>query len=99
MASRIIISWRDIPAQVLVREGRRTEKRELSERFIQAIDRAAWARARFDGLGPTAYTWSGQVMEPADGLGYAGRNPLDSENVYIITGDSGHGLTHGTLGP
>ena len=41
MASRIIISWRDIPAQVLVREGRRTEKRELSERFIQAIDRAA----------------------------------------------------------
>ena len=41
MASRIIISWRDIPAQVLVREGRRAEKRELSERFIQAIDRAA----------------------------------------------------------
>lgn len=41
MASRVIISWRDIPAQVLVREGRTAQKRELSERFIQAIDRAA----------------------------------------------------------
>lgn len=41
MASRIIIFWRDIPTQVLVREGRRAEKRELPERFIQAVDRAA----------------------------------------------------------
>ena len=41
MASRITIFWRGIPAQVLVREGRLAEKRELSERFIQAIDRAA----------------------------------------------------------
>ena len=38
-------------------------------------------------------------MEPVDGLAYAGRNPLDDDNVYIITGDSGHGMTHGTLGP
>jgi Rieske Fe-S protein len=38
-------------------------------------------------------------MEPVDGLGYAGRNPLDDENVYVVTGDSGHGMTHGTLGP
>ncbi|UOQ78429.1 Rieske 2Fe-2S domain-containing protein [Hymenobacter sp. 5516J-16] len=45
------------------------------------------------------YRWSGQVMEPVDGLAYAGRNPLDEDNVYIITGDSGHGMTHGTLGP
>ena len=41
MASLIIVSWRDIPSQVIVRSGRRTAKRELSERFIRAIDAAA----------------------------------------------------------
>ncbi len=41
MATRTVIYWRDIPAQVNVREGRVNEKRELSERFIQAVDRAA----------------------------------------------------------
>ncbi len=44
------------------------------------------------------YAWSGQVQEPSDSLGYAGHNPLDKDNVYIITGDSGHGMTHSTLG-
>ena len=41
MAQRIIVYWRDIPAQVIVRQGRTAEKRELPERFIQAIDRCA----------------------------------------------------------
>jgi hypothetical protein len=41
MAQRFIVYWRDIPAQVIVRRGRESEKRELPERFIQAIDRAA----------------------------------------------------------
>lgn len=41
MASLIIISWRDIPAQVLVKCGRETAKVQLSQRFHEAIDRAA----------------------------------------------------------
>jgi len=57
-----------------------------------------WTRAHFPMLISFEYKWSGQVMEPNDGLAYAGRNPLDNDNVYIITGDSGHGMTHGTLG-
>ncbi|WP_324674962.1 FAD-dependent oxidoreductase [Hymenobacter sp. GOD-10R] len=57
-----------------------------------------WAREHFPMIESIDYRWSGQVMEPSDSLGYAGRNPLDDENVYIITGDSGHGMTHGTLG-
>ncbi len=57
-----------------------------------------WARTRFAHVGARVYAWSGQVLEPNDGLGYAGRNPLDADNVFVITGDSGHGLTHGTLG-
>ncbi len=41
MASLIIISWRDIPAQVLVKRGRETAKVPLSARFQEAVDRAA----------------------------------------------------------
>jgi Virulence factor len=41
MAERIVLYWRDIPAQVIVRLKRVSEKRELPERFIQAIDRCA----------------------------------------------------------
>jgi hypothetical protein len=41
MAGLSIIYWRDIPSQVIVKEGRKAAKRELSERFIRAIDAAA----------------------------------------------------------
>lgn len=41
MADRIVVFWRDIPAQVLVKAGRKSARRELPERFIQAIDRCA----------------------------------------------------------
>jgi hypothetical protein len=41
MAELIIVSWRDIPAQVIVKAGRRTARRQLPERFQEAIDRAA----------------------------------------------------------
>lgn len=57
----------------------------------------AWARVRFRDLGPVERRWSGQVVETPDGLGHIGKNPHD-KNVYVITGDSGMGLTHGTLG-
>jgi glycine/D-amino acid oxidase-like deaminating enzyme len=58
----------------------------------------AWVRARYPMAGAVRYRWSGEVMEPADGVAYAGRNPMDDRNVYIITGDSGNGMTHCTAG-
>ncbi len=65
----------------------------------QAFDRLeAWTRERFPYLTGIEFRWSGQVLEPNDSLGFIGRNPLDSDNVFIITGDSGHGMTHGTIG-
>ncbi len=36
-------------------------------------------------------------MEPVDGLAFIGRNPMDKKNVFIATGDSGNGMTHGTI--
>ncbi|HET7755973.1 MAG TPA: virulence factor [Steroidobacteraceae bacterium] len=41
MPSLTIISWRDIPAQVIVKRGRETAKVQLSARFQEAVDRAA----------------------------------------------------------
>jgi glycine/D-amino acid oxidase-like deaminating enzyme/nitrite reductase/ring-hydroxylating ferredoxin subunit len=57
----------------------------------------AWARERFPMMNAVEFRWSGQVMETIDGLAFIGRNPLDEPNVFIVTGDSGMGMTHGTI--
>jgi glycine/D-amino acid oxidase-like deaminating enzyme/nitrite reductase/ring-hydroxylating ferredoxin subunit len=56
-----------------------------------------WARQRFPSMGPVEYAWAGQVMQSLDGLAFIGRNPHDKDNVYVVTGDSGTGITHGTI--
>jgi glycine/D-amino acid oxidase-like deaminating enzyme/nitrite reductase/ring-hydroxylating ferredoxin subunit len=67
---------------------------DFEQRFQRLED---WARARWPKAGEVVFHWSGQVMEPVDALGYIGRNPSDKDNVYIVTGDSGNGMTHGTI--
>jgi glycine/D-amino acid oxidase-like deaminating enzyme/nitrite reductase/ring-hydroxylating ferredoxin subunit len=67
---------------------------DTQERFARL---EAWTRKRFPMVTDTAYRWSGQIMEPVDGLAFIGHNPMDAANVYIATGDSGNGLTHGTI--
>jgi glycine/D-amino acid oxidase-like deaminating enzyme/nitrite reductase/ring-hydroxylating ferredoxin subunit len=54
-----------------------------------------WARQRFP-IGDVRWRWSGQVMESNDFLGFAGRNPGET-NVFVASGDSGMGMTHGTI--
>ncbi|QDA60795.1 FAD-dependent oxidoreductase [Hymenobacter jejuensis] len=78
-------------------EDHKTGQEDNPEERLRCLEE--WARAHFKAIKSIEYRWSGQVMEPVDGLAYAGRNPLDDDNVYIVTGDSGHGMTHGTLGP
>ncbi len=56
-----------------------------------------WARQRFPQIATVQYRWSGQVMQSIDGLAFIGRNPMDEPNVFIATGDSGSGMTHGTI--
>jgi len=67
---------------------------DADERFA-ALEK--WARDRFPRAGAVTERWSGQVLEPIDGIAFIGRNPLDEKNVYIVTGDSGQGMTHGTI--
>ena len=57
----------------------------------------AWARDRFPMIDEVEFKWGGQCMETIDGLAFIGRNPLDKENVFVVTGDSGMGITHGTI--
>jgi len=57
----------------------------------------AWAGRLFGSLGSPEFAWSGQVYEPVDAVPFVGRNP-GNDNVYVITGDSGEGLTTGVAG-
>jgi glycine/D-amino acid oxidase-like deaminating enzyme/nitrite reductase/ring-hydroxylating ferredoxin subunit len=55
-----------------------------------------WMRERFPAAGAVRYAWSGQVYEPADYVGFVGRSPQHNE-VYVVTGDSGQGITTGAM--
>ena len=76
-------------------EDHKTGQQDDAEERFRRLE--AWMRERFPGAGAVEYRWSGQIMEPVDYLGFIGRNPGDEPNVYIATGDSGNGMTHGTI--
>jgi glycine/D-amino acid oxidase-like deaminating enzyme/nitrite reductase/ring-hydroxylating ferredoxin subunit len=69
------------------------EADDMEERF-QRLE--AWTREHFPQFGQVTHRWSGQVYEPVDYAGYAGRNP-GNKHVYVVTGDSGQGMTHGVV--
>jgi glycine/D-amino acid oxidase-like deaminating enzyme/nitrite reductase/ring-hydroxylating ferredoxin subunit len=56
-----------------------------------------WARGKMPMLQNVTHRWSGQVLDTIDYAGFIGKNP-GSEYVYVATGDSGQGLTHGVMG-
>ena len=70
------------------------QKDDANVRFA-ALER--WTRTRFPMMTEIEFRWSGEVMETVDGLAFIGRNPMDHDNVFIATGDSGNGMTHGTI--
>lgn len=57
-----------------------------------------WTQKRFPQAEEILYRWSGQYLETHDGLAFIGRFSDSEPNVYLITGDSGMGMTHGTIG-
>ena len=57
----------------------------------------AWARRKMSMLKDVTHRWSGQVLDTIDYAGFIGKNP-GSDHVYVATGDSGQGLTHGVMG-
>jgi glycine/D-amino acid oxidase-like deaminating enzyme/nitrite reductase/ring-hydroxylating ferredoxin subunit len=67
-------------------------KTDANSSFINLKE---YVQSRF-GWQELQYRWSGQVLEPIDGLPYIGLNPL-SEHLYVATGFSGTGMTFGTV--
>jgi hypothetical protein len=67
VAELIVVSWRDIPAQVIVKAGRRTAKRPLPDRFQEAIDRAAM-RAGLRGEDAYLAEWRREASPCGDDL-------------------------------
>lgn len=76
-------------------EDHKSGQADDGERRHSALE--AWARQRFPMIERIEFRWSGQVMESVDGIAFIGRNPGSPRNVYIATGDSGMGMTHGTI--
>jgi Rieske Fe-S protein len=76
-------------------EDHKTGQAEDTDERFDRLE--SWARQLFPMIEFVEFHWSGQVMEPVDGLAFIGRNPLDRENIFIATGDSGNGMTHGTI--
>ena len=64
-----------------------------NERYRRLI---RWARPRFPTMGAVTSHWSGQVMESVDGLAFIGR-PQAGADLFVVTGDSGNGMTHGMV--
>ncbi len=55
-----------------------------------------WMRQRFPEAREVTHRWSGEVLEPSDHLAYIGVDPVP-RGRYLASGDSGNGMTHGTL--
>jgi glycine/D-amino acid oxidase-like deaminating enzyme/nitrite reductase/ring-hydroxylating ferredoxin subunit len=86
---------REFEVLIIGGEDHRTGQEDNPAARHDCLER--WARERFPMAQEVLYRWSGQVMEPVDSLAFIGRNPMDDENIYIVTGDSGNGITHGTI--
>lgn len=70
------------------------EHNDGDERFAELY---RWTRKRFPMIGRIEFCWSGHIVEPTDTVAYIGRMPQTEGNVFVVTGDSGQGMTHGTI--
>jgi glycine/D-amino acid oxidase-like deaminating enzyme/nitrite reductase/ring-hydroxylating ferredoxin subunit len=76
-------------------EDHKTAHEDDADTRWRSLER--WTRERFPSAQEVIYRWSGQVLEPNDYIAFIGRNPDGAENVYMASGDSGQGMTHGTI--
>ena len=85
------------PVDILIVGGEDHKAGQAQDAERRFADLESWMRGKFPAAREIEFRWSGQVMESQDGLAFIGRNPLDEDNVYVVTGDSGQGMTHGTI--
>jgi glycine/D-amino acid oxidase-like deaminating enzyme/nitrite reductase/ring-hydroxylating ferredoxin subunit len=91
------VRLQDAAAHEVLIVGGEDHKTGQADDADERFDRLeAWTRQRFPTAAEVEFRWSGQIMEPVDSLAFIGRNPGD-QNIYVVTGDSGNGMTHGTI--
>ncbi len=71
------------------------DKDHKSEFHFQKLEE--WGRKTFQSIGSLRHKWSGQIIEPLDGLAYIGRSSQDLNNVFIATGFGGNGITYAMI--
>ncbi|MBV9555975.1 MAG: FAD-dependent oxidoreductase, partial [Pseudolabrys sp.] len=69
---------------------------EANDAWVRFEALEAWIRNLVPALGAEVTRWSGQVLDTPDYGAFSGRNP-GNENVFVHTGDSGQGMTHGAM--
>ena len=91
-----IVFWRDIPAQVIVGKGRRGAKKQLPERFEQAIDRAAMKVGAQDTDAYLAewrkaapYTVDGDAAEIAESEAARLEKEYDQDKIKALIANDG----------
>jgi glycine/D-amino acid oxidase-like deaminating enzyme/nitrite reductase/ring-hydroxylating ferredoxin subunit len=72
----------------------RTGEADDAQVRFEALE--AWIRNLLPMLGSVTHRWSGQVLDPIDYSAFIGVNP-GNENIFVATGDSGQGITHGVV--
>ncbi len=97
MAQLTVVFWRDIPAQVIVKAGRTSAKRQLTERFEKAIDRAAM-RAKLRDSDSYLAEWrraapqdcGDDLEEEADAAAARLESEYDVERLRALIDAGGH---------
>jgi glycine/D-amino acid oxidase-like deaminating enzyme/nitrite reductase/ring-hydroxylating ferredoxin subunit len=75
-------------------EDHKTGEADDAETRFAAL--SAWTRTLIPELGEERFRWSGQVMETLDHCGFIGRE-AGADRIFVATGDSGQGMTHGVV--
>ncbi|SNT72695.1 virulence factor [Paracoccus seriniphilus] len=90
MASVTLVYWRDIPAQVMQGKGRGATRVSLSERFEQAIDRAAM-KAGLSGTDDYLSQWRRESLDAPDAASLAAQieTEYDSQRIRALIDNAG----------
>jgi Rieske Fe-S protein len=87
---------KDSKSDYLIVGGADHKSGEADDADVRFEALEAWMRNLLPPLGKQTHHWSGQVLNPVDFSSFTGRNP-GNDRIYIHTGDSGQGITHGVV--
>lgn len=94
--SRVRENSNSMTQDLLVVGGEDHKTAEESDKEIRFEKLKVWALQHFPMIQTFGLQWSGQILQSHDGLAFLGKDK-DFKNIYVITGDSGQGITHASI--